>query len=133
MSRAGEVIRKLTEVVASGEDDVPLIFDIVVPGKELGYRRLNEGKFVDGRFKHNIRIDQPTHIQRQGEPHAHVLGRKGNELVVVNYNGTASHGMKGRLHTSDAEALKALGFAIRDDRLVEWWIYPHAGLEVLNG
>lgn len=133
MSRAGDIIRKLVEVVESGEDGVPLIVDIVIPGAGLGYQRLDEGKFVDGRFQRNIRVDQPTHTQGQGQVHAHVFGRKGHELVVVNLDGTGSHGTTGRLHDNDAEALKTLGFSIRDDRIVEWWIYPDAGLEVLNG
>ena len=117
MSRAGEVIRKLTEVVASGEDGVPLIVDIVIPGEGLAFKRLDEGKYVNGRFQHNIRVDQPTHMQGQGQTHAHVFGRKGNELIVVNLDGTGSHGTKGRLHTSDAEALKmASPFGV-----IGWW------------
>lgn len=133
MSRAGDFIRKLNEVVESAENGIPLIVDIVIPGTGLNYQRLYEGKMIDGRFKHNIRIDQPTHMQGQGQVHAHVLGRKGDELVVVNLDGTSSHGTKGRLHTADAEALKNYGFSIRADRIVEWWIYTYATLEVLSG
>jgi len=133
MSRAGDILRKWSEVVESGDDSLPLIIDIVIPGEGLNYQRLDEGTFVDGRFERNIRIDQPTHLRGQGQVHGHVFGRKGNELVVVNFDGTGSHGTKGRLHTSDAQALTARGFTIRDDRMVEWWIYPDAGLEVLHG
>ena len=89
---------------------------------------LHEGKWIDGRFERNIRVDFPTHFQGlQGQKHASVYGRNGREeLVVVNLDGTASHGKKGRLTVDDAEALKALGFKIRDDRMVEWIALPNA-------
>jgi hypothetical protein len=44
-------------------------------------RCLSEGKWTDGRFKDNIRIDRATHLL-SGDPHAHVYGRKG-QLVGV--------------------------------------------------
>lgn len=85
------------------------------------YQRLNEDrKWVNGRFQRNLGIDQPT--SGAGQVHAHVLGRKGKELVIVNFDGTASHGTKGKLNNKDATALRKLGFAIRDDNLVEWWV-----------
>ncbi|NUX59291.1 hypothetical protein [Paraburkholderia youngii] len=81
---------------------------------------LQEGKWITGRFEANIRIDQPTHLHGDGQPHAHVLGRKGNELGVVNLDGTASHGSKFKLHDKDAAALRARGFDVSPDNVVEW-------------
>lgn len=77
-----------------------------------------EGKWVSGRFDQNIRIDQANY--GAGQRHAHVYGRKGNELGVVNVNGTGSHGSMFKLHAADAKALSAHGFQIRSDGLVEW-------------
>jgi hypothetical protein len=51
-----------------------------------------------------------------------VYGRKGKEIVVVNVDGTRSHGTKGRLHKKDAEALRGRGFNINKDGIVEWWV-----------
>ncbi|CAM2158195.1 conserved protein of unknown function (plasmid) [Pararobbsia alpina] len=93
---------------------------------------LREGKWITGRFAGNIRLDQPTHLHGDGQPHAHVLGRKGNELGVVNLDGTASHGSKFKLHDKDAAALRARGFNVSPDNLVEWMsisIMPQVLLE----
>ena len=79
---------------------------------------LKEGKWVSGRFENNIRIDQPTH--GVGQTHAHVLCRKGNEIGVVNIDGSASHGTKCRLSNADADALRARGFQIKPGNIVEW-------------
>ena len=84
-----------------------------------GTVELQEGrKWVSGRFDRNIGIDQPSH--GVGQQHAHVYGRKGNEIVVVNLDGSSSHGTKGRLHQDDADALQARGYTVRTDRIVEW-------------
>ena len=95
--------------------------------------RLDESKFIDRRFEKDIRIDQTTHLQGRDPPHAHVFGRKGEEVVVVNFDGTRSHGSKGRLHAREADALRSQGFDIRADRIVEWWILPDVGLDLLLG
>jgi hypothetical protein len=79
---------------------------------------LREGRWIPGRFDKNIRIDQPTH--GVGQTHAHVLGRKGEELGVVNFDGSASHGTKCRLSDTDANALRAKGFQIPSGNIVEW-------------
>ncbi|MEF2270572.1 hypothetical protein V3C40_27650 [Janthinobacterium sp. LS2A] len=79
-----------------------------------------ERKWVNGRFERNIGIDQPSHLHGDGQAHAHVLGRRGKELGVVNLDGTASHGTKVRLHSKDADALRARGFTVRADNIVEW-------------
>jgi hypothetical protein len=99
---------------------LPVLDAVVVEIEGQDVQWLQEGKLVTGRFPDNIRIDQPTHLHGDGQQHAHVNGRMGRELVIVNLDGTSSHGTKGRLHTKDAEALRARGFTIRKDRLVEW-------------
>ena len=71
-----------------------------------------------GRFASNIRIDQPTH--GVGQTHAHVYGRKGDEIGVVNFDGSASHGTKCRLSNDDAAALRTKGFTIKPGNVVEW-------------
>lgn len=90
---------------------------------------LTEGrKWVSGRFDKNIGIDQPSHLagknlapgQAPAQPHAHVLGRKGDELGVVNMDGSSSHGSKFKLHPTDADALRQRDFKIPPTNLVEW-------------
>ena len=121
MTRAADIIRK---AMGDGEDGIPLIRVVLIAPGESTYRRLDEGKRIDGHVPDGIRLDPPTHRQGVGQLHAHVYGRKGNECVAVNFDGTASHGTKGRLHPDDAKALKAQGFKIRPDRMVEWYIVP---------
>jgi hypothetical protein len=109
-------------------DANPISQIVLVQEDGLTAEALQEGKWIPGRYERNIRIDLPTHFQSlQGQKHASVYGRSGREeLVVVNFDGTASHGKKGRLSVEDAEALKAQGFKIRDDRMVEWCLVPNA-------
>ncbi len=125
-----EVHRSLLEAAADIlEADANPIAQIVVAEEDgVTAHLLREGKWISGRFERNIRIDQPTHFQGlQGQKHGTVYGRaRGNALVVVNLDGTASHGKKGRLSVKDAQALKAQGFNIRDDRMVEWVIVQDA-------
>ena len=104
------------------EADANPIFDILLVSTDLQrVELLKEGKWVKGRFEDSIRIDQPTHFQGlQGMAHAAVFRRRGNQQVVVNMDGTASHGTKGRLHKADADELRRRGFTIRDDNMVEW-------------
>jgi hypothetical protein len=81
---------------------------------------LYEGKWVDGRFQDNIRIDRATHLL-SGDQHAHVFGIKGKLIGVVNFDGTKSHGGEPfKLHKKDAEALRQRGFAIPRNNIVEW-------------
>ena len=105
-----------------GDQDPPVIESVFVPVSdqpdEAEYQRLDEGRWLDGRFEKNIRIDQPTH--GVGQQHAHVYGRKGDEIGVINFDGSASHGSKMRLHKQDIAALTARGFVVPDDGIVEW-------------
>ena len=87
------------------------------------FRVLEEGKLTSGRFPRNIRLDQPTHLQGNGQLRAHVFGRRGNEIGVVNLDGSVSHGSKFKLHDEDADTLRGLGFAIPSDNLVEWTLW----------
>lgn len=98
--------------------NLPTIRVIVVVSAGGEGEQLNEGKWERGRFDQNIRIDQPTH--GVGQSHAHVFGRKGEECVVVNLDGTVSHRKPGRLHKKDADALRAKGFDIPTNNMVEW-------------
>jgi hypothetical protein len=104
------------------EGDQNMITDIkLVEADGEALQVLREGNWIDGRFKRNIRIDQPTHFQGlQGQQHAAIHGRKGDQEGVVNYDGSGSHGTKGRLHPDDADALRAKGYKIPDDNIVEW-------------
>ncbi|ACB96742.1 helix-turn-helix domain-containing protein [Beijerinckia indica] len=100
------------------------------PSSQNTCEKLVEGLWIPGRYDKNIRIDQPTHL-KGGQPHAHVLGRKGQELVIVNADGTASHGTKGRLHAKDADALRQRNFQIPEDNIIEFWSFKENGRTVL--
>lgn len=95
-----------------------LLDEIFVTSDATCYEVLQEGKWISGRFMKNIRIDQPTY--GAGQTHAHILGRRGEELGVINLDGTASHGTKMMITQQDSEALKARGFSIPPNRVVEW-------------
>jgi hypothetical protein len=98
---------------------LPFLDEVYISDDGVKYRYLDEGrKWVNGRFERNIGIDQPT--SGAGQRHAHVYGRKGDEIVIVNVDGTGSHGTKGKLHDKDAEALVLNGFTLRSGRIVEW-------------
>lgn len=113
------------------ESELPFLDEVFIVGEDgRNYERLDEGKWISGRFPSNIRLDQPTH--GAGQPHGHVHGRKGEELVIVNLDGTGSHGTKGRLHDKDANALRSRGFSIRQDNVVEW-MFPETRLKLLFG
>ena len=109
----------------------PILENIVVTQDGTKIEALNEGKWVDGRFDKNIRIDHPTH--GVGKTHAHVLGRKGKEIGVVNFDGSASHGTKCRLSDADADALRARGFNILASNIVEWILVAGHSPEILFG
>jgi hypothetical protein len=101
--------------------NLPVLDAVYISDDGIEYRYLDEGrKWVSGRFEKNIGIDQPT--SGAGQRHAHVFGRKGDEIVVVNVNGTGSHGTKGKLHDKDAEALALNGFSLKPDGIVEWTV-----------
>ncbi len=93
---------------ADNEAAVASYIQVLIVDEDLSVELLHEGKWLSGRFPDNIRIDLPTH--GAGKAHGHVYGRKGNELLAVNVDGTASHGAKGKIHDLDADALRARGF-----------------------
>jgi hypothetical protein len=96
---------------------------ILVSDDGTGFERLDEGKWVKGRFDNSIRIDQPTH--GAGQTHAHVYGRKGDEIGVVNFDDSASHGTICKLSDDDdAAALRKRGFTIGPGNIVEWIVLP---------
>lgn len=126
VSRAAKLISQQEQVKRAP----PILSDIYVFEADQNFVRLDEGQRISGRFEHNIRIDQPTY--GAGQQHAHILGRKGNELGVVNLDGSASHGTKCTLHTDDANALRARGFSIRPDNIVEWTVLPEQPSMILG-
>ncbi|HVK54256.1 MAG TPA: hypothetical protein VM532_04410 [Burkholderiales bacterium] len=124
---AGEdsLVSRAAKLIAQQEQakrPIPLLTGIVVSDDDINFERLDEGQWISGRFERNIRIDQPTY--GAGQPHAHILGRKGSQIGVVNLDGSASHGTKCRLSDSDANALRAKGFAIQPSNIVEWSTLP---------
>lgn len=109
-------VRELLDIVdGAGLDTIDAIF---LSENGTDAQVFNEGMWVNGRFPQSIRIDQPTH--GVGQTHAHVYGRKGDEIGVVNIDGTPSHGTKMRLSKDDADALRGRGFNIPLNRIVEW-------------
>lgn len=117
-SRAAKLISEQEQAKSS----IPLLSDIVVSEGSQNFERLDEGQWISGRFERNIRIDQATY--GAGQQHAHILGREGKEIGVVNIDGSASHGARCRLSDDDANALRARGFAIKPSNIVEWIILP---------
>lgn len=100
--------------------DLPVLRDVVITSDGSTNEVLREGKWISGRFDKNIRIDQPTH--GVGQTHAHVLGRKGEEIGIVNFDGSGSHGTKCLISKDDADALRAKGFKIQPGNIVEWFL-----------
>jgi hypothetical protein len=110
-------LRELFDFINSSR--LPVLEGIAITPNGADCEILQEGQWVPGRFANNIRIDQPTH--GPGQVHAHVQDRnRRRTVVIVNFDGTGSHGTKGKLHDRDADALRARGFNIRPDNIVEW-------------
>jgi len=84
--------------------------------------RIDEGKWIPTGTSDTMRIDHATH--GAGQTHVHIYGRKGNQLGVVNIDGSGSHGTQMRLSKKQASVLRGHGFKIRKDRLVEWVLRP---------
>jgi len=103
---------------------LPVLDQIIVSTDGETVEVLRERTWITGRFERNIGIDNVTYVL--GQKHAHVLGRKGDQLVVVNLDGTGSDDTKGRLHDEDAAALRAKGFEIHPGHLVTWHVLPDA-------
>jgi len=93
---------------------------------------IEEGKWVHKHVANPFRVDQPTH--GVGQPHAHIFGRKGKEIGVVNLDGSGSHGTKMmKLPKDVASKLIDAGFQIRPDRIVEWIVDRALTRELLLG
>jgi hypothetical protein len=100
----------------------PYIDEVFFTDDGVNGECLREGKWVKGRFDNGIRIDRATHL-KSGEQHAHVYGRKGELIGVVNLDGTKSHGGDSfRLHKRDAKALSIRGFNVPKNNIIEWII-----------
>ncbi len=98
--------------------ELPIVREVIVTADGCAGEMLREGKWISGRFERNIRIDPPAH--GVGQVHAHILGRRRDELGVVNIDGTGSHGTKCRISDEDADALRARGFRIPPGNVIEW-------------
>lgn len=119
---------RITEIT-----DLPMLDQILISvgAQQTTFQRLVEGQWISGRFANGIRVDQATH--GAGQKHAHVYGRKGTEIGVVNVDGSASHGSRCCLHPKDAAALKARGFNIKPGNIVEWILLPTQPRLLLEG
>jgi len=117
-------MRKLIDIVADVTASEMPIFDELLIVREIKDSGLLCEVLISGRFDRNIRIDAGSHLDG-GDKHAHVFGRRGEELVVVKVNGSSSHGTKGKLHQKDADVLRAKEFKIRADNIVEWQSIGH--------
>lgn len=94
---------------------LPEITDIAVSSDGAMLCQLREGRWVRGRFRYNG--EQPTPLGGEGRPQ--VYGRKGDLQVAVKVDSPSGHGEKGRLQPMDADALRALGFKVPSDDVVE--------------
>ena len=103
---------------------LPSLDQIIVSTDGETVEVLCERIWITGRFDRNVGIDNAT--DGLGQKQAHVLGRKGDQLVIVNLEGAASDGTQGRLHDKDAAALRAKGFEIHPGHLVTWNVLPDA-------
>lgn len=125
------MIKKFNEFL---QDDMPYI-RIIGANIDGQLLQLNEGTWINGRYERNIRIDRDTHFSDADENgrHAHVYGRtdRDNALVAVRQTGTSSHGLKGKLHKADADALRQRGFGIPKDNIVEYLDLPRASEIIL--
>jgi hypothetical protein len=103
---------------------LPVLDQIIVSTDGMTAEVLQERTWITGRFERNIGIDNAT--DGFGQKQAHVLGRKGDQLVVVNLYGFGSDGTQGRIQDKDAAALRAKGFEIHPGNLVEWQVLADA-------
>lgn len=117
-------IRSLIETITDIYYAKQLLNEIIVfnPTTDVVHIIDEGGKWIPTKTTNIIRIDQPLHSL--GQTHAHVYGRKGNEIGVVNLDGSASHNSLMRLSKKDADTLRDHGFTIRPYRMVEWVIRP---------
>lgn len=102
------------------QTDLPFLDEVFLDTRQTEIKGLLEGRTISGRFPYNIRLDQPNY--GAGMYHAHIHGRKGDQLVAVNVDGSGSHGTKGKLHPKDADALRAHRFEIHPSNIVEWFV-----------
>lgn len=103
-----------------GQGEPPYLDEVIITEDGENMKTLTEGKWIDGRFKRNIRVDQNTHMQ-SGDKHFHVYGRKGNLIGALKADGTKSHGGKSfKLPDGDADVLRGLGVPVPKNNIIEW-------------
>jgi hypothetical protein len=103
---------------------LPALDQIIVSTDGETVEVLRERTWVTGRFERNIGIDNAADCM--GQRPAQVLGRKDDQIVVVNLTGTGGDGTQGRLYDKDAAALRAKGFEIHPGNLIVWHVLPDA-------
>lgn len=113
-------MRGLIDLVEDVFSEQMAPFDELFFPSEDNATPLCEG-WINGRFNRNIRIDSGSHLEG-GDIHAHVFGRRKNQILAVKLDGSGSHGTKGKLDPADADALRRKGFKIRSDNIVEWFV-----------
>src|SRR3974390_347630 len=99
---------------------LPALDQIIVSTDGETVEVLRERTWIGGRFERNLGIDNA--MDGFGERQAHVLGRKDDQLVIVDLNGPGGDGTKGRLHDNEAAALRAKGFEVHPGHLVTWQV-----------
>lgn len=119
VSRAAQHTKVVREALESMQPP-ELQVDYLIASVGADLVRLDEVKTIVVPKGGHIRIEAPRH-GGGGQVHGHIYGRSGNQLLVVNLDGTGSHGTKGVLSRPQAAILKANGFSIRPDRVVEWY------------
>lgn len=103
-----------------GQDEPPYLDEVIVTKDGENMQTLTEGKWIDGRFTRNIRVDRNTHMQ-SGDEHYHVYGRSGDLIGALKADGSKSHGGKSfKLSAGDADALRALGVPLPKNNIIEW-------------
>lgn len=107
------------------DDELDDVFIVQKSDRETDCLLL-EGIWLNAAWDQSIRIDQPTH--GSGQTHAHIFGRKGNEIGVVNLDGTPSHGSKFRIPNKLVPTLQNRAFTIPADRFVEFVVVGNSKL-----
>lgn len=128
-SRAQELIA-LVDAARRQTLELDEVFSLEPANKEL--LKLDEGNnWIQFRNGITARIDQATN--GIGKKHVHIIGRKGEEIGVVNFDGTGSHGTRVKLQRKLADDLRRIGVQVRPDRMVEWIVVDRPTRELLFG
>ncbi|MGJ8690834.1 MAG: hypothetical protein ACSHXZ_15110 [Gammaproteobacteria bacterium] len=123
--------RSLLEIIQDVRERGDALDEVFIVQENGDTVRLKEGKWIPTSSKNKMRIDHPTH--GVGQTHVHIYGRKGEEIGVVNLDGTSSHGTSMKLSRKDAETLRSHDFTIPINRVIEWLSLEKDGFQLLLG